>query len=248
MPKPPKPRGEFRSLPGQLRDSTSKEYRKRLPEPPSKRRCTGAITAGGTSLKSESKACATHQHPRLRKADMVYVGHTQSAQCSAASRGLSPPSPSSVSAPQQVGPVRHACSAACSLQIQGGLHHVACAGLSNTDSEPPSAALRPRTVQILAPIHRICSHGACDMHPPERLSAAADPMKVMSSCRPILVISWNSSVLERANSSPSTNITCMALEPCHPPLVVPSRVQPSSHRCQNLVSQASHCAAQTAAS
>ena len=39
-------------------------------------------------------------------------------------------------------------------------------------------------------------------------------MKVMSSCRPILVISLgaSSSDLERANSSPSTNITCMARE------------------------------------
>ena len=40
----------------------------------------------------------------------------------------------------------------------------------------------------------------------------------------------------------------MASEPCHPPLVVLSRVQPSSHRCQNLVSQGSHYAAQFAAS
>ena len=84
----------------------------------------------------------------------------------------------------------------------------------------------------------------------ERLSAAADPMKVMSSCRPTLVISLgaSSSDLERANSSPSTNITCMARDPCHPHLVVPSTVQPSSHHCQNLVSQGSHWAAQIAAS
>ena len=48
-------------------------------------------------------------------------------------------------------PVRHVCSAACSQQTQGGSHHVACAGLSCTDSEPALAALRPQTVQILAP-------------------------------------------------------------------------------------------------
>ena len=90
-----------------------------------------------------------HQHPRLRKADMVMLV-TQS----------------SVSAPQQVGPVRHAYSAACSLQTQRGSHHVACAGHSNTDSEPPSAALRPQTVQFPAPIRRICSHGVCDLRRP----------------------------------------------------------------------------------
>ena len=40
--------------------------------------------------------------------------------------------------------------------------------------------------------------------------------------RPILVISLgaSSSDLEKANSSPSTNITCKARDPCHPPLVV----------------------------
>ena len=86
------------------------------------------------------------------------------------------------------------------------------------------------------------------MVPQERLSAAADPVKVMSSCRPILVISQGagSSDSERANSSPS--ITCMARDPCHPPLVVLSTVQPSSHRFQNFVSQGSHWAAQFAAS
>ena len=70
---------------------------------------------------------------------------------------------SSVSAPQQVGPDRHACNASCSQQTQGGLRHVACMGLSYTEFEPPSPALRPQTVQILAPIHRICSHGVCDL-------------------------------------------------------------------------------------
>ena len=50
-----------------------------------------------------------------------------------------------------------------------------------------------------------------------------------------------SSDLERANSSPSTNMTCIAREPCHLPLVVLSTGQ-------NFVPQGSHCAAQIAAS
>ena len=54
--------------------------------------------------------------------------------------------------------------------------------------------------------------------------------------------------LERANSNPSTNMTCMARDPCQPPRVMLSAVQPSSHRCKNLVSQGSHCAAHIAAS
>ena len=40
----------------------------------------------------------------------------------------------------------------------------------------------------------------------------------------------------------------MARDPCQPPLVVMSTVQPSWHRCQNLVSQGSYCAAHIAAS
>ena len=144
------------------------------------------------------------------------------------------------------------------LHVRSRTKEVACAGLSSTDSELPSAALRPQTVQILAPVPRTRSHGVCDLRrpaypqmvPQDRLSAAADPMKVTSSCTPILVISRgaSSSDLERGNSNPSTNITCMARDPCQPPLVVLSTVQPSSHRCQKLVSHGSHCAAHIAAS
>ena len=53
--------------------------------------------------------------------------------------------------------------AVLSLQTQGGLHLVACVGPACTDSEPPSAALRH---QILAPIHRTCSRGVCDLRRP----------------------------------------------------------------------------------
>ena len=124
-----------------------------------------------------------------------------------------------------------------------------------TDAVPLAWDLRTQ----ISNIDRICSYGVCDLPRPvhlqwslhERFNAAADHMKVMSSCRPILVISLgaSSSDLERANSSPSTSITCIvARDPCQPPLVVLSTVQPSSHLCQNLVSHGSHCAAQTAAS
>ena len=144
------------------------------------------------------------------------------------------------------------------MQTQGGLHPVACAGLfkqrfrtsigssaSSNCSYPGDHAphLSPRS---LCPV---CA-SAPSMIFQERLSAAADSMTVMSSCRPILINLASSQLvhLERANSNPSTNITCMAPVTCRPPLVVLSTVRPSSHLCQNLVSHGSQCAAQIAAS
>ena len=44
----------------------------------------------------------------------------------------------------------------------------ACAGLSNTDFRPPSAVLRPQTVQTQAPTPRICSSGVCELLRPAR--------------------------------------------------------------------------------
>ena len=83
-----------------------------------------------------------------------------------------------------------------------------------------------------------------------RSSRPNDPMKVMSSWNTILVSPSSAMVsgLMRACSSPSTNMTCMVREHCQPLLDVLSTIQPSSRRCQNLVSQGPHCAADTAAS
>ena len=82
------------------------------------------------------------------------------------------------------------------------------------------------------------SRRTSSMVPKKRLKATADPMKVTSSCRPILVISLgaSSSDLDRANSNPSTNITCTAREHCHWPREVLPTIQPSLQHCQNVVS------------
>ena len=55
----------------------------------------------------------------------------------------------------------------------------------------------------------------------------------MSCCSPIRVSPFGALVSNsvRANSRPSTNMTCVPREPCQPPLDdVLSTVQPSSHR------------------
>ena len=63
----------------------------------------------------------------------------------------------------------HAVLAVCSLQTQGGSPHIACVGSSNTDFGPPSAALRPQTVQIQAHFLHICGYGVCDLLRPAHL-------------------------------------------------------------------------------
>ena len=83
--------------------------------PPSSCLCSGAITAGGTSLKSWSKACAL----RLREGDVVVLIASTIFKYSAVSLGLSPPAQSFVWAVQQVGPGPHACHIACLPQNQG---------------------------------------------------------------------------------------------------------------------------------
>ena len=117
---------------------------------------------------------------------------------------LSPLSQSSVWASQQVGPGRHACSAARSLQTQGGSLHVACVGSSDTDFEPPSAALRPQTVQIQPPILRINSYGACDLRFNRVVERSSRPNEghVILQANPRDLPSDRSSDLERQTPVP----------------------------------------------
>ena len=56
------------------------------------------------------------------------------------------------------------------------------------------------------------------------------------------------SSLVKSCSNPSTNMTCMARDSCHPPQGVLLTILPSAHLCQILVLQGSHCASHTAAS
>ena len=130
-----------------------------------------------------------------------------------------------------------------SHQSQGGLRRASCVGLSQVANLRRQLCIL-KLFKFSAPIHRICSHGVCDLHSASassmefqvRLSAAADPMKVMSSCRPILVI-WrgaNSSDLERANSKPehehtlhgSLSLPSVSRRSVHSPSIVASLPEP----------------------
>ena len=86
------------------------------------------------------------------------------------------------------------------------------------------------------------------MVPQERLSAAADPMKVnvILQANP-RDLPWSQVIrlgAGKLKSEHEHNLHGLRPLSCCPP----STVQPSSQRCQNLVSQGSHCAAQIAAS
>ena len=59
MPRPPKHVGSFARSQANSETALPRSTESVCLSPPSRRRCSGAITAGGTSLKSSSRACAT---------------------------------------------------------------------------------------------------------------------------------------------------------------------------------------------
>ena len=93
----------------------------------------------------------------------------QSAQCSAASPGLSPVSQSSVSAPQQVGPVRHAHSTVHSPKTQASSLSMSRAlsngtwSLACTGARPMTSAAPLSVVYGLFSYTFLASHSNCTM-------------------------------------------------------------------------------------
>ena len=76
-PEPPKHVGSFARSHANSETSLPRSTESVCPSPPSKRRCSGAITASGTSLNQViiQGVCNTlaHEHPRLREADVVML-------------------------------------------------------------------------------------------------------------------------------------------------------------------------------
>ena len=134
--------------------------------PLSRRRCSGAITAGGTSLKSYSRASATSLlmsiHFFFCKADMIVLITCKSLHALQCRESLL----------RSLNRLYGHLSRLAQVDMHAVLR-VRCR-LKETHPmslawEPPSAALRPQTIQIQAPILRIKRYGVCDLRRPAGL-------------------------------------------------------------------------------
>ena len=233
MPRPPKHVGSFAR--SQANSETS------LPNtdivclsPPSKRRLERGHHRGWDK---PSRACAdplAHQHPRLCKADMIMwiarrslnvlqrresLLHSFSIVCVGASAGWPRPTCMQCCAfaadPSRLSPCR----------LRGIFQHRLRTAIGSSASSNCFNSRRPYSTCIATESVTCVGQRAFNGTPGavERSSRPNEGHAILQANLRDLPWAWSSD-LERANSSPSTNITCMAREPCHPPLVVLSTV------------------------